>query len=81
MPIMALQTPGIVFLWPDGSLILVLLPSSMCPTMTAEAPLVLARVPLSPFFASQLETIVPSGSSFTGRILPTESLAIVNYLL
>jgi len=44
--------------------------------MTADVPEALAKEPLSPVFASQLETMVPSGSWFTGRIFPTESEAI-----
>ena len=44
--------------------------------MTAEVPEALANDPLSPSFPSQLETIVPSGMAFTGRIFPTESEAI-----
>jgi hypothetical protein len=35
IPTVALQRPGIVFLAPDGSLILVLAPSSECPTIVA----------------------------------------------
>lgn len=44
--------------------------------MMADVPLALAKEPLSPVFPSQFETIVPSGSTFTGKILPTESEAI-----
>jgi hypothetical protein len=44
--------------------------------MMVEVPEALENWPLSPVFASQLETIVPSGSWFTGKILPTESAAI-----
>ena len=42
----------------------------------ADVPEALAKDPLSPVLFSQLETIVPSGSWLTGRILPTESAAI-----
>lgn len=42
----------------------------------AEVPLALAKDPLSPVFASQFETIVPSGRRLTGKIFPTESEAI-----
>ena len=45
--------------------------------ITAEVPLALAKDPLSPVLPSQLETIVPSGRRFTGKILPTESEAIL----
>jgi hypothetical protein len=44
--------------------------------MMVEVPLALEKEPLSPVFASQLETIVPSGKRLTGRILPTERDAI-----
>jgi len=64
-----------LLLHPLGSLILVLAPSSVWPMITAEVPLALAKEPLSPVFASQFETIVPSGSRLTGKILPTESEA------
>jgi hypothetical protein len=65
-----------VLLEPEGSLTLVFFPSSECPMMIAEVPEALANEPLSPVLASQLETIVPSGMAFTGRILPTEREAI-----
>lgn len=80
-PTMALQYPGMVLLQPDGSLSLVFLPSSMWPMMTAEVPEALAKDPLSPVLASQLETMVPSGSWLTGRMLPTEREAIYYYLI
>jgi hypothetical protein len=38
IPTVALQLPGIVFLDPEGSLILVLEPSSECPTIVAYVP-------------------------------------------
>lgn len=41
-----------------------------------DVPLALANEPLSPVFPSQFETIVPSGSVLTGKILPTERDAI-----
>jgi len=44
--------------------------------MTVEVPEALANAPLSPVLPSQFETIVPSGSVFTGKILPTESEAL-----
>ena len=44
--------------------------------MIAEVPLALANDPLSPVFASQFETMVPSGKVFTGKILPTARDAI-----
>ena len=44
--------------------------------MMAEQPEALAKEPLSPVLASQLETMVPSGSPFTGKMLPTERAAI-----
>jgi DNA-binding FadR family transcriptional regulator len=44
--------------------------------MMVEVPEALAKEPLSPVLASQLETIVPSGRVLTGRILPTERAAI-----
>ena len=43
---------------------------------TAEVPEALAKDPLSPSLASQLDTIVPSGKAFTGIIFPTASCAI-----
>jgi hypothetical protein len=43
--------------------------------MMADVPDALAKDPLSPVLASQLETIVPSGKRFTGKIFPTESEA------
>lgn len=46
--------------------------------MMAEQPEALANEPLSPVLASQLETMVPSGRAFTGKILPTERAAILN---
>ena len=42
----------------------------------AEVPEALAKEPLSPVLASQLETMVPSGMALTGRMLPTERDAI-----
>ena len=42
----------------------------------AEVPLALANEPLSPVLASQLETMVPSGRVFTGKIFPTAREAI-----
>ena len=45
--------------------------------ITADVTLALAKDPLSPVFPSQLETMVPSGSRLTGKILPTESVAIL----
>ena len=44
--------------------------------MMAEQPEARAKLPLSPVLDSQLETMVPSGREFTGKILPTESAAI-----
>ncbi len=44
--------------------------------MMVEVPEALEKEPLSPVLASQLETMVPSGRVFTGRILPTERAAI-----
>ena len=71
IPIIALQVPGILFLDPDGSLILVLLKSSLCPTIIDDVPEALAIVPLSPTLVSTLLMMVPSGRAFTGRIFPT----------
>ena len=75
-PTIALQVPGTVTRMPEGSLTRVFLPSSEWPMMMAEAPEALAKLPLSPVLASQLETMVPSGRALTGRILPTERAAI-----
>ena len=75
-PIIALQVPTIVFLVPDGSLILVFLRSSEWPMTMAEVPEALAKDPLSPCLPSQLETMVPSGSELTGRMFPIEREAI-----
>lgn len=47
---------------------------------TAEVPEALAKLPLSPSLPSQLETIVPSGSALTGRILPTLRDALNNLI-
>jgi len=44
--------------------------------MMAEVPLALAKDPRSPVLPSQFETIVPSGKVLTGKILPTESVAL-----
>ena len=44
--------------------------------MMADVPDVLARVPRSPYLASTLEMIVPSGIEEIGRMLPTEREAI-----
>jgi hypothetical protein len=41
-----------------------------------EVPEALEKLPLSPVLASQLETIVPSGSWLTGRMFPTARDAI-----
>lgn len=49
--------------------------------MTAEVPEALAKDPLSPVLASQLDTMVPSGSWLTGRMFPTEREAIYYYLI
>jgi hypothetical protein len=73
---MALQFPGIVLLVPLGSLILVFFPSSELPMMMVEHPDALAKEPLSPVFASQFDTMVPSGRLLTGKILPTDRAAI-----
>jgi hypothetical protein len=72
---MALQFPGIVLLVPLGNLILVFFPSSELPMIIVEQPDALAKEPLSPVFASQFETMVPSGSELTGKIFPTDSAA------
>lgn len=61
-PTIALQFPGIVLLVPEGSLTLVFFPSSEWPIIMVEVPEALAKDPLSPVLASQLETMVPSGS-------------------
>ena len=76
IPTMALQVDTTVFLVPDGSLILVFLPSSAWPMMTAEVPDALAKEPLSPFFPSTFEIMVPSGILEIGRMFPTERDAI-----
>jgi len=65
-----------VLLLPDGNLILVFFPSSECPIMMVEVPEALEKEPLSPVFASQFDTMVPSGKVLTGRILPTDRDAI-----
>ncbi len=39
--------------------------------MIVDVPEALEKDPLSPVLASQFETIVPSGSWFTGRMFPT----------
>lgn len=41
IPTVALQSPGMVFLDPDGNLILVFDPSSECPIIVTEVPDVL----------------------------------------
>lgn len=48
--------------------------------MTVEVPEALEKEPLSPVLASQLDTIVPSGSWLTGKILPTERAAIYSII-
>ena len=44
--------------------------------MMVEVPEALEKEPLSPVLASQLETMVPSGSALTGRMFPTLRAAI-----
>ena len=46
--------------------------------ITAEVPEALAKDPLSPILPSQLDTMVPSGMEFTGRMLPIDNEAINN---
>jgi len=77
IPTVALQLPGIVFLAPDGSLILVLLPSSECPTTVAYVPVHLEYDPLSPTADSILQIVVPSVMLLTGKTLPTETVAFL----
>lgn len=48
--------------------------------MTVEQPEALAKEPLSPVLASQLDTMVPSGRRLTGKILPTERAAIYSII-
>ena len=48
--------------------------------MIVEEPEALANEPLSPVFASQLDTMVPSGRMLTGKILPTERAAIYSII-
>jgi hypothetical protein len=59
IPTVALQLPKIVFLAPDGNLILVLRPSSECPIIVAYVPEHREKDPLSPVFASMLQIVVP----------------------
>ena len=49
--------------------------------ITAEVPEALAKDPLSPSLASQLDTIVPSGNLCTGMIFPTASCALIKFNL
>jgi len=58
---MALQLPGTVFLYPEGSLILTYFPPSLYPIIVAEHPPALAKAPLSPVLSSTLHIVVPSG--------------------
>ena len=74
-PTMALASPAMVFLAPEGSLILVLERSSLCPMMVEEVPEVLAKIPLSPTLPSTLQMMVPSGIWLTGITFPTASVA------
>lgn len=60
IPTVALQFPGIVFLAPEGSLILVLPPSYECPTIVAYVPVQREYEPLSPTADSILHIVVPS---------------------
>jgi hypothetical protein len=46
--------------------------------MIVDVPEALEKDPLSPVLASQLETIVPSGSWLTGKMLPTANDATQN---
>ncbi len=48
--------------------------------MIVEVPEALAKEPLSPVLPSQLDTMVPSGSWLTGKILPTERAAIYSII-
>jgi hypothetical protein len=77
IPTVALQFPGIVFLEPDGNLILVLLPSSECPTIVAYVPEHLEYAPLSPTEDSILQMVVPYGTLLTGSTFPTETVAFL----
>jgi len=61
IPIIALASPGSVFLEPDGNLTLVFVKSSECPIIIALVPLALENFPLSPALPSTLQIIVPSG--------------------
>ena len=70
-PIVALQSPLMVFLHPEGNLNLVLAPSSECPIIVAYVPDALEKAPLSPTFSSTLQTTVPSGILLIGRTFPT----------
>ena len=76
MPTVALQFPGMVFLAPEGSLILVFSPSSECPTMVAYVPEEREYLPLSPMEDSMLQMVVPYEIWLTGRTLPVETVAL-----
>jgi hypothetical protein len=58
---------------PDGNLILVLELSSLCPITVAEVPEALEKAPLSPYYNSILQIIVPSGIYPTGNTLPVHN--------
>jgi hypothetical protein len=77
IPTVALQSPGIVFLAPDGSLILVLAPSSECPTIVAYVPEHLEYFPLSPIADSILQMVVPSVILLTGKTFPVDTVAFL----
>ena len=49
--------------------------------ITADVPEALAKDPLSPILPSQLDTMVPSGMEFTGRMLPIDNEDINNLKL
>jgi len=70
IPIIALESPEIFFLDPEGIRIMVLVLSSECPITVQKVPVPLATLPLSPYLSSTLEIRVPSGIFFTGRTFP-----------
>lgn len=76
MPTVALHDPGIVLRAPEGSLILVLVPSSECPTMVAYVPEHREYFPLSPTEDSMLQIVVPSEMLLTGRTFPVATVAL-----
>lgn len=78
LPTMARLDEGMTFLAPEGSLTRVLLVSGLWLMMVPKFPLVRASLPRSPVFSSMQQTMVPSGITPTGRMLPICRTAVTH---